>query len=123
MGRRFHPQTAYAEITTFDADWLRQSLLRFLDRPDVLVLIAPDGFLIMTLVQLHFCRELVAAEVSLRAKGSGTALLKAGEAWAKANGAVANLTDSTAAEKQARADRWYARKGYRPLGHMHMKAL
>jgi hypothetical protein len=123
MGRRFHPQSPYAAVTTFDPDRLTQTLAAWLQRPDVAIFIAPDGFLILNLVQFHFCPELVAVEISFHAKGSGDALRRAGEGWAISKGAACALGDSMAGKRQGRVNNWYARNGYLPLGHMYMKAL
>ena len=126
LGRRFHGWSHWNGVARFDPEKTAESLGAWIASPDVAVLVSHpvEDVLVLMLGPPYFSENPVALEIAFwAAGGKGDALRRAGEAWAQGRGAAACIMGAHEPGQASRVGRWYARAGYAPFGHSHMKVL
>ena len=126
LGRRFHAWSHWQGVVAFDVAKAEASVRGWLEAPDVAVFVSDavaDAIAVM-LAPPYFSEAPIALEIAFWATGGqGDRLRRAAEAWARGRGAAACIMGAHEPGETARIGRWYARAGYVPLGHTHMKVL
>lgn len=126
LGRRFHGWSHWNGVLGFDAARTETSLRAWIAAPDIAVLVSDPVLDVLALMAgpIYFSDEPIALEIAFWAGGGqGDALRRAGEAWARERGAAACIMGAHEPGPTDRIGRWYARGGYVPLGHTHMKVF
>ena len=126
LGRRFHRWSHWKDVAGFDSAKAEASVRGWIASPEIAVFVSDpvaDAIALM-LGPPYFSDDPVVLEIAFWAAGGrGDALRRAGEAWARDRGAKACIMGAHEPGETGRIGRWYARCGYVPFGHTHMKVL
>lgn len=126
LGRRFYDRSHWRGVARFDAARAEASVRGWIAADDTAVFVSDDvrDALALILAPTYFSEDPVALEIAFWATGGrGDALRREGEAWARERGARACLMGAHEPGPTERIGRWYARGGYVPFGHSHIKVF
>lgn len=125
LGRDMFGKSHWNDLTTYDAGLVRATLERLIEQDDAAVFVSDRGILILIVVPLWFSGLPTVHELFFWAlDGSGDALRRAGEAWAREVGAVVPvIMGAHEPGDMDRLDCWYRRAGYVPHGRTYRKVL
>lgn len=121
LGWQAHAASNNQHLPISDEVW-RQTITAMMLRPwENIVLISDDGFLLGTLADYPYAKAKYAIDVAFYAQGSGRALLKRFEAWARSKGAMEMVVVNSFG--QSRTDKFLEATGMKNVGGMYVLRL
>lgn len=125
LGRQMFERSHWRDLTAYDEVRVKATLATLIERDDAGVFVSSGGVMVLIIVPLWFSGLLTVQELFFWAvDGSGDALRRAGEAWAKQAGAVVPvIMGAHEPGDMEKIDRWYRRAGYEPHGRTYRKVL